>query len=459
MVVRLRQTNVDAPPLSSRRVSRDRVVQSATVRRIIAAAVALVLVAAEVAAATPASTTTRRRRGRRAPMPPPLVWHVETLAGDVVSSNKGDEAINPASVVKAATSMWAIDRLGPDYRFETRLFARGAIDPKTQTLRGDLVVIGSGDPDFQAENAFLVAEALNRVGIRQVRGNLIVNRKFWMGWENGSQGTNPDPVQRGLTMAARLRQALDPRRWNRAVRGDWRRFAVGRGLSINRPFRVQFVGGIGADGEAEVGQLLVVHRSEPLATALRRFNCYSNNDIERVGSFIGAPQELAAEVAARCATPASHVQLETTSGLGTNRLSPRTIVRMMREFKGAAARAGVAIETLLPVGGCDPGTVTGFFPQLASGPNAGSVVGKTGTLTSTDGGVSVLAGFVSTGQGEYVFCVAAPRAEGRLRVSRGAEERWVLAFMDEHGGPRSRTCGAPLQGPDEGAEIVLMAGQ
>ncbi len=421
--------------------------------------VALVLAAAELAAATSASTTTRRRRSRRAPSPPSLVWHIETLDGDVVSSNQGEVPINPASVVKAATSMWAIDRLGPDYRFETRIFARGAIDAKTQTLRGDLLVLGSGDPDFQPENAFLVAEALNRIGIRQVRGNLIVNRKFWMGWENGSEGTNPDPVQRGLAMATRLRQALDSRRWNRAVRGAWRQFAVGRGLPINRPFRVAFIGGIGADGEAEAGQFLLVHRSEPLASALRRFNCFSNNDIERVGAIIGPPRELAEVVATRCARPADFVQLETTSGLGTNRLSPRTIVRMMREFKETAARAGMPIESLLPVGGCDPGTVTGFFPQLASGPNAGAVVGKTGTLTNTDGGVSVLAGFVSTGTGEYAFCVAAPRAEGRLRVSRSAEERWVLAFIDQHGGPKPRACGPPLQSPDEGAEIILMTGQ
>jgi D-alanyl-D-alanine carboxypeptidase/D-alanyl-D-alanine-endopeptidase (penicillin-binding protein 4) len=420
---------------------------------------ALWLLGLAVSAAPGASATTYRRRTHRAPSPPPLVWHVESLAGDVISSNRSDEAINPASVVKVATSMWAIDRLGPDYRFETRFFARGPIDAKTGTLNGDLVVNGTGDPDFQAENAFLVAEALNRIGIRQVHGDLIVNKKFWMGWENGSEGTITDPVQRGIAMATRLRQALDVRRWNRAMRGAWREFAAVRGLSAGRPFRVAFVGGVGTEGDGPTGQLLLVHRSEQLATALRRFNCHSNNDIERVGSIIGRPAELAGMVATRCAAPAENVQLETTSGLGTNRISPRTIVRMMREFRESAERAGLSVETLLPVGGCDPSTVTGFFPQLASGANLGAVVGKTGTLTNTDGGVSVLAGFVSTGEGEYVFCVAAPRAEGRVRVSRGAEQRWVLSFIDEHGGPRPRACGPPLQSPDADAGIILVANQ
>jgi serine-type D-Ala-D-Ala carboxypeptidase/endopeptidase (penicillin-binding protein 4) len=416
------------------------------------------LTAAWLPAASNASLTTRRHF-RRGPTPPPLVWHVESLGGDVVSSNQGDQPINPASVVKVATSMWAIDRLGPDYRFETRLFARGPVDARTATLQGDLLVCGSGDPDFQLENAFLVAEALNRVGIRQVHGNLIVNSKFWMGWENGSEGTIADPTQRGLEMAGRLRQALDPKRWSYRVRRAWHDFAVGRGLPANKPFRVACVGGVGTAAEVPVGDLLLVHRSEPLANTLRRFNCFSNNDMERVGSVIGRPDELAGEVAARCDAPAGGVQLETTSGLGTNRISPRTIVRMLREFRETVSRAGLTVETLLPVSGCDPGTVTGFFPELASGPNAGAVVGKTGTLTTTDGGISVLAGFVNTGEGEYVFCVAAPRAEGRVRVSRGAEQRWVLSFIGEHGGPRAHICASPLQRPDADASIILIAGQ
>jgi D-alanyl-D-alanine carboxypeptidase/D-alanyl-D-alanine-endopeptidase (penicillin-binding protein 4) len=426
------------------------------VKRLLAVSVVL-LASIGVSFSEPA--TTRRRKARRAPQPPPLVWHIETLSGDVVASQKGEEPINPASVVKVATTMWAIERLGPDFRFETRFFSRGTIDAKTGVLRGDLVVQGSGDPDFHAENAFLVAQALNRLGVREVRGTLVVNRSFWMGWENGSAGAAADPEQRSLTMASRLRQALDSRRWKATLRRTWHDFAVARGLNPNRPFRVIVTGGVAVDGEQVRGEMLVVHRSQSLATALRRFNCYSNNDIERVGAVIGSPDELAGVVAARCSTPSSSVQLETTSGLGTNRISPRTIVRLLREFRASAERLGVTVADLLPASGCDPGTVTGFFPQLSSGANVGSVVAKTGTLTSTDGGITVLAGFMSTIQGEFVFCVAAPGAGGRLKVSRQAEERFLLSFLAEHGGARAGTCGPPLPGSDTEAGIILVAGQ
>ena len=387
------------------------------------------------------------------------MWHIETLAGGVVTSEKGDVAINPASVVKVATTMWAIERLGPDFRFETRFFSRGTFDAKTGVLRGDLIVQGSGDPDFHAENAFLVAQALNRLGVREVRGKLIVNGTFWMGWENGSAGANGDPAQRGMTMASRLRQALDSQRWKATLRRAWRDFAVARGLPANRPFKVVVTGGVAVDGAAPAGEMLVVHRSQSLATALRRFNCYSNNDIERIGAVIGSPGELAGVVAARCSAPGASVQLETTSGLGTNRISPRTIVRMLREFRASAERLGVSVADLLPASGCDPGTVAGSFPQLSIGANVGSVIAKTGTLTSTDGGITVLAGFVNTAQGEFVFCVAAPGAGGRLRVSRQAEERFLLSFLAEHGGARSRSCGPPLPGSDTEAGVILVGGQ
>ncbi len=323
-------------------------------------------------------------------------------------------------------------------------------------LRGDLVVQGSGDPDFHAENAFLVARALNDLHIERVTGAVIVNQRFWMGWENGSEGREPDPVKRGILMAARLRIALNPRRWDAPTRMAWREFALRRSLDRAHPPAVMVTGGIGADGEANPGEMLVVHRSQPLAGVLRRFNCYSNNDIERVAATIGGVDELAAFVAERCGVARESVQLETPSGLGTNRLTPRIIVRLLREFRQTCERLGLPMESLLPVAGCDPGTVTRFFPLLSDGPNTTSVVGKTGTLTNTDGGVAVLAGIARTGQGDFVFCVAGPRAGGRLKGARHAEEQWVLDLLAAHGGGQPRRCAPELATPDAGASIILL---
>jgi D-alanyl-D-alanine carboxypeptidase/D-alanyl-D-alanine-endopeptidase (penicillin-binding protein 4) len=417
---------------------------------------AVALLTATLLATCLTGTADGAARTRRAARPVELVWCVETIDGQPVDSRQGDEPINPASVVKIATSLWALERLGPDFRFETRFFARGSIDREHRTLHGDLVVQGSGDPDFHAENGFLVARALNEMGVERVTGAVIVNQSFWMGWENGSAGREPDPVKRGVLMATRLRQALDPRRWDHAAKATWREFAERRALPASHPPRVVVLGGAGADGDVTQGEMLVVHRSQTLAEILRRFNCYSNNDIERVVAGLGPVDELAGLVATRCQVPYDLIQFETASGLGSNRLTPRLIVRLLREFRQTCLRLGVPLESVLPVAGCDPGTVTHFFPLLASGPNTTSVIGKTGTLTNTDGGIAVLAGYARTARGEFVFCVAVPNAAGRLKSSRRAEEQWVLDLLDRNGGGQPRSCASPLPSSDAGANIILL---
>ncbi|HPC84350.1 MAG TPA: D-alanyl-D-alanine carboxypeptidase [Thermoanaerobaculaceae bacterium] len=398
----------------------------------------------------------KQKRPRKPPAPLELVWHVETLDGTVLDSRCADEPINPASVVKVATTLWALEALGPDARFETRVWARGRIDAARRTLLGDLVVQGGHDPDFHEGNAFLLALALNQRGIERVTGALIVDSRFWMGWENGSAGRDPDPVKRGLLMAARLRQALDPKRWGQAARHAWIELAKSRSLDPRRPPRVAIVKGIGVDGHVVEGELLAVHRSRPVAATLRRFNCYSNNDIERIGEAIGPLDELVSLITARTHARPDEVQLETSSGLGVNRLTPRQIVALLRDLRETAQRLGVRVEELLPVAGCDPGTVERFYPLLTGGSVTTALVGKTGTLTATDGGVSVLAGLLNTGSGELVFCVAVPRAGGKLGRARKAEEEWVLELLARRGGARPRACAPALSASEDGARIVVI---
>lgn len=418
---------------------------------------ALVVLAGVLVAHDAVAASARKGRPRHRSAPLELIWQVESLDGRVLASHLPDEPMNPASVLKVGTSLWALERLGPDYRFETRFYARGTLDPQRGILKGDLVVHGGADPDFQVENGFLVAAALNQLGVRQVTGALVVDSRFWMGWENGSEGTDPDPTRRGVTMATRLRQSLDSRRWNGATRAAWREVAARRGLDVAHPPRVVVTGGVGVDG-ARTGELLVVHRSGPLVATLRRFNCFSNNDIERVGASLGPVDELAGLLTVRCDAPHDAIQLQTSSGLGENRLSPRLIVRLLREFRETCRRIHMPLEAVLPVAGCDPGTVSRFFPTLANNEASRSLVGKTGTLTSTDGGISVLAGFVNTAQGDLAFCVAVPRAQGRLRLARHAEEKWLLDVIAEHGGPEPRQCLPPVADPDTGASVIVVAG-
>lgn len=400
-----------------------------------------------------AAPKTKRAAAKKRTRPPlALVWHAETLEGATIESRLGDEPINPASVVKVATTLWAMERLGPEHRFTTEFLAGGEVDPQRRELQGALLVRGGKDPDFQFENALIAAAELNRRGVRTVRGPLVVDRNFWIGWEGGSAHREPDPAKRGLAMATRLRQAWDPKTWNKATRQAWADLAARRGWRPEDPPQIKISKGVAETTEVQ-GEVLVVYRSPFLAQTLRRLNAFSNNDIERVGDSLGTPADLASWLDQRWGLTRGTVQLETTSGLGTNRLTPRQVVGMLRDLRSVCERYGLPVEAVLASAGCDPGTVSRFYQKISS-QSPSSVVGKTGTLTHTDGGISVFAGFASTGAGEVIFCVAAPRAAGRLKQARWKEEEWLVDLVGRQGGPAYRGCADPLTGPDDGVEIV-----
>jgi D-alanyl-D-alanine carboxypeptidase/D-alanyl-D-alanine-endopeptidase (penicillin-binding protein 4) len=388
-----------------------------------------------------------------------LIWHAELLGGKDISTNGADRRINPASLVKIATTQWALERLGPEFWFETRFVTGGRVDREAGVLHGDLVVIGSGDPDFQPENGFLAARKLNELGIRRVTGRILVNDRFWIGWEGGTGRIIEDPVKRARIMAARLRRAMDPHRWDRATQRSWRGFASRRGIPSRPLPRVAVAGSYGpVEGEVE-GRTLFVHRSKPLVHVLRRFNAYSNNDIERLEVSLGTPEDLGRRLAQRWNLPETEVSLETLSGLGVNRMTPRQVVHLLKDLAVTCRGHGMEPKDVLPVAGCDPGTLRSFFPNLNGPDHAASVTGKTGTLIWTDGGVSTFAGIASTVRGDVVFCVAMPRGGRKRHWARMQQEKWILDLIASMGGPNPHACPPPLPMPDAGARILPGSGK
>ena len=388
-----------------------------------------------------------------------LVWHVEDAEGRVLTSRQADRPLNPASLVKLATSLWALERLGTEYRFSTHFTRVGA----------DLVVRGGGDPDFQPENAFLVAAALNRAGIQRIGGRLLVDDLFWIGWEQGRGLNGQDPDQRAEEMAGRLRRAFDPDLWDDSTREAWMGLARREGLDNSRPPRLVIAGDTGraspgsemtkADSAGPVprANVLVVHRSRPLPGTLKRFNAWSNNDINRLEATLGGPADLQNFLVGRLEHEAgASLHVETSSGLGKNRLTPRLAVRLLRDLRDTLRRHGLKLSHVLPVAGCDAGTLKSF-PALGRGGRRGSLVAKTGSLTTTDGGITLLAGSVTTAAGTRLFCVAAPQSGPDLATSRAREERWLLDLMAAAGGALGAPCGTPIPQAGEDVELEELA--
>lgn len=82
--------------------------------------------------------------------------------------------LNPASTMKLVTTLAGLELLGPQYFWRTEALA---VAPVTNaTLEGDLYLRGNGDPQFVIEQFWLLVQRLRGVGIREVRGDLVLDR-------------------------------------------------------------------------------------------------------------------------------------------------------------------------------------------------------------------------------------------------------------------------------------------
>jgi D-alanyl-D-alanine carboxypeptidase/D-alanyl-D-alanine-endopeptidase (penicillin-binding protein 4) len=98
---------------------------------------------------------------------------VDLASGRVLEARAPETGLPPASAAKAATAAYALDALGPGARFETRLMATGPI--REGVLRGDLVLVGGGDPTLDTDALAAMAQRLREQGLRRVEGRFLVD--------------------------------------------------------------------------------------------------------------------------------------------------------------------------------------------------------------------------------------------------------------------------------------------
>lgn len=341
----------------------------------------------------------------------------ETLDGEPLLYYNVDCGFNPASVVKLVTSDAALSALGPDYRFATGFFTNGGLDVENGTLVGDLVVLGSGDPSFTTEQAFLVARELRARGIRHVTGNLVVKGPLYCNFSTNREAA-------GWV----VKSALDVEKWNGAIESAFGRYRVMTGQDSFESVTVD--GLVLLDSNVSTSGLtpLFTLRSMPLVKILKQQNNYSNNWMAHVvGSYVGGAPAVRRSVLDRLHLPVDDFMLQTTSGLGDNSMRPTDVVEVLRDLRTRLKAETLTPAHLMPVAGIDPGTLEDRF--LDPGVR-GAVVAKTGTLR----GVSALAGYMYTrGKGTVVFAIL--NQGGTPYTFRKLQDYLVTEMFEACGGP------------------------
>jgi serine-type D-Ala-D-Ala carboxypeptidase/endopeptidase (penicillin-binding protein 4) len=346
----------------------------------------------------------------------------ETVEGTTLAAQSVDERFNPASSIKLATTLVALQTFGPEHRFLTSVWAAGTIDKTNGTLTGDLIVSGR-DPSFHYEHAVMLARELNDLGIRTVTGNLIVAPGFTMNFDWSAKHSGEE-----------FRETFDAARRSANATRAWidERTLVADNESLRSVPSVVITGEVQIGPAPAGATLLLTHKSSELVDVLKVLLCYSNNFMaERIGDSLGGPQTVRAALVDKLKINPDEIVMSSTSGLGVNRFTPRAMMKILRGLRDELQKHKLSLSDILPVAGIDPGTLEERYTDPAE---RGSVIAKTGTLVRTDGGASSLVGQMKTKSGRVVLFVILNQ-HGNVVHFRQNQDGIVAAIQNALGGP------------------------
>ncbi|MGC9370967.1 MAG: D-alanyl-D-alanine carboxypeptidase/D-alanyl-D-alanine endopeptidase [Paracoccaceae bacterium] len=95
----------------------------------------------------------------------------DARSGEMLEAHNPLLGLPPASVTKAVTALYALETLGAEYRFRTRLVGTGPV--VGGELKGDLVLVGGGDPTLNTDMLGDLAARLKAAGVHAVKGRFL----------------------------------------------------------------------------------------------------------------------------------------------------------------------------------------------------------------------------------------------------------------------------------------------
>ncbi|HEV2829457.1 MAG TPA: D-alanyl-D-alanine carboxypeptidase/D-alanyl-D-alanine-endopeptidase [Pyrinomonadaceae bacterium] len=113
--------------------------------------------------------------------------------GRVLFEQNANKLLRPASNMKLYTAAAALDRLSPDFRFVTSIYAAARPDA-AGVIHGDLTVYGRGDPSIAARfnngNYFKgiddLAARIVAAGVKRIEGDLVGDETYFIGPQYGA---------------------------------------------------------------------------------------------------------------------------------------------------------------------------------------------------------------------------------------------------------------------------------
>jgi D-alanyl-D-alanine carboxypeptidase/D-alanyl-D-alanine-endopeptidase (penicillin-binding protein 4) len=400
--------------------------------------------------------------------------YVVNLAdGQPLYASRENLALAPASNEKLFTTATALLRFGAGGALATTLQAQpGTTIDEAGVLRGDLYLVGGGDPTLGDAGLSALADQLAAQGVTRIAGAVVGDESLFdtlrggpdsgyrpdsdlggwlsaLSWRHGRSGDG-SPARAAATKLAALLKARDITYDRKPRTGALPGALDGGGIPVTptpatttAPATTTTPGGTAAGsvtpGGAQASAAPAAGDPEPLATFaspsigdlitatnVPSENFYAEMLAKAVGARFGAGGSTAAGLAVareQLATFGVHPKLVDGSGLSrSDRTTARQVVRLLQRMIGQDTAATWVRS--LPVAGTS-GTLRYRMRGTAA---AGRCQAKTGTLI----GVSALSGYCTTTGGAQV---AFSLLENRVCTScaKRIEDRMVAAIAGLHG--------------------------
>ena len=360
--------------------------------------------------------------------------HVVDLdTGRTLYSRRPDLGLAPASNEKLFVTSAALLRFGPEGTLDTTLRAAPtAVVDEDGVLRGDLYLVGAGDPTLGDDGLRDLAAGLAEAGVYRVDGAILGDESLFDRLRGGPDSAwRPDWDLGGWLSALSWRHgragsggpaATAARRLGALLKSDGVRYA-------RRPRAGRMARGAAASAVTLATVSSPSMRRLAAMTNLPSENFYAEMLLKALGARFGAGGTTSAGVAAvRDALGPFGVRPRMADGSGlsrADRTSARQVVRLLDRMDQEEALAS-AWRASLPVAGRS-GTLSKRMRRTAA---AGRCRAKTGTLI----GVSALSGYCTTTTGANV---AFSFIENRVCnwCAKKVEDRMVAAIARYDGLP------------------------
>lgn len=109
----------------------------------------------------------------RVPVDAVGVWVQQVDSDTPTLAVNANVPMNPASVMKVVTAFASLELLGPTHTWQTRIASSGSL--RGGVLRGDLNIVGGGDPVLSYERVWKLLRRLHALGVNTISGDIVLD--------------------------------------------------------------------------------------------------------------------------------------------------------------------------------------------------------------------------------------------------------------------------------------------